>query len=364
MLKVDESPHVTTPYFQQTTQDLSNLTPTLTRPIEPKVLSGDLKDCHSSTQVEINGTHFVAFKGRRSNEEGKGIWLKRTDSKEVAKELVSAPNKQKNCYSPVFWHDPDWETLLFYRVGPAPDQLFSHAMRYDGKDWLPIDNYPPEGFIGPTKTKPFLTMYRSPVFGSSTEKGSWTFDGSKQGVAACHTETIHHTGKWIRSENLQMPDGYDQKRGGAIEPALFPYGDKGAIGMLCRNRNRWVNGAPQENGKGGWALFSVSEDYGRNWSQLQESTLRNPDTSLDIVELGVGKLIVFYNDSHESRDRLSFAISANGGVTWSQPCLLVEKEGEFPSAILLQNGLISVTYADKKGQLNHITIDPADIQMG
>lgn len=362
-MKVTERYSLINPHFQTNFTELSKLTPTLSRPIEPKILSGDLKDCHSSTQVEIHGDHFVAFKGRRPDDEGKGIWLKKVNSKDPATELVSAPNKQKNCYSPVFDNLPDFNTLLFYRVGPGPDQLTSHALSNEGSDWLPRGNIPPAGFIGPTKTKPYQIKDGAAIFGSSTEKGSWTFDGSKQGVAACHTEIVLRTGKWIRSENLQMPDGYDQKRGGAIEPALFPYGNKRAIGMLCRNRNRWVNGAPQENGKGGWALFSVSEDGGINWSQLQESQLRNPDTSLDIVDLGNGKLIVFYNDSHESRDRLSFALSSNGGVTWSNPCLLVEKEGEFPSAILLQNGHISVTYADKKGQLNHITIDPTDIKI-
>lgn len=352
------------PFVQQTSQDLYKLNPTLSRPIEPKILSADLKDCHSSTQIEFYGDHFVAFKGRRPDQEGKGIWLKKINSDEPAKELVNAPTKQKNCYSPVFWTHPNCVKVLFYRCGPAPDQLTSHAL-YDTKaySWRELDIIPPRGFIGPTKTKSFMTSDKVQVFGSSTEQGSWTFDGTKQGMAACHVEILLPSGSWIRSENLKMPDGYDQERGGAIEPTIFPYGTRGQIGLLCRNRNRWVNGAPQENGKGGWALFSVSEDGGKNWSQLQESTLRNPDTSLDIVDLGNGKLIVFYNDSHESRDRLSFALSSNGGVTWSNPCLLVENEGEFPSAILLPNGHISVTYADKKGQLNHITIDPADIQI-
>lgn len=359
-----------TPVIQKTVTDLSKITPVNSKPIgAAEMLSSNLERCHSSTQIEINGTHIVAFKGKQPGSVAPGIWIiRRADGMKWSKleQLIEAKDEKSICYSPVFCSRGDGSVLLFYRVGPSPDKLTTHILKtVDGVRFENADDLLDKEIrlIGPTKTKSLLTKEGTMVFGSSSEVGAWTFDGTKQGTTGCHIELLDENGRWTRCADLQMPEGYDQDRGGAIEPTLFQFGDQGHIAFLCRNRNRWIEGKPQENGKGGWALFSVSKDNGRNWSRLEESTLRNPDTSLDIVDFGKGKLIVFYNDSHDTRHRLSFALSANGGVTWSDPCLIVEHEGEFPSAILLPTGMISVTYANKKGELNHITIDPEHIEI-
>lgn len=349
--------------------DLSRAVPSLSRPIHRStVISGDLERCHSSTQMGSSDYVIVAFKGKKTDSAAPGIWMTFSGNGLVwskPQQIVEAKDASDICWSPVFCQWDRGPALLFYRQGPSPDKLTTHVLRteqglvYENGDYF-LDKQ--VKMIGPTKTKGLLTDDDLLILGSSSEKGAWTFDGDNQGSTGCHIERFDNKhGQWLtRSANLQMPEGYDQERGGAIEPTLFKYGiDGNKIGLLCRNRNR---GVPSKDHKGGWALFSVSEDNGKNWSQLQESTLRNPDTSLDIVDLGKGQLIVFYNDSHDTRHRLSFALSSNGGETWSAPCLLNQDEGEFPSAILLR-GLISVTYADKKGQLNHMYIDPGTIEV-
>lgn len=355
------------PYFQeciaQKGVDLSRVTPSLLEPLDATILSANLERCHSSTQIMINGMHIAVFKGMQPGSAAPGIWITRSSdgSRWSAPEpLIQAPDRNSICWSPVLCQYPDGSVLLFYRVGPTPDKLTTHVLTTnDGVIFKNIDELLAKGIIGPTKTKSLMTP-NGLLFGSSSEKGPWSFDGNNQGTTACHVECLEFNGRWTRSDNLQMPEGYNQDSGGAIEPTLFKYGiNTNMIGMLTRNRNKGFS----DNHKGGWALFSVSEDNGKTWSPLTESTLRNPDSSLDIIDLQNGKLIVFYNDSHDQRHRFSFALSSNGGITWSDPHTLIENEGEFPSAILQPDGKISVAYADKKGQLNRITIDPAKIEI-
>jgi predicted neuraminidase len=157
----------------------------------------------------------------------------------------------------------------------------------------------------------------------------------------------HH---WEKFGPFELPD----RKFGVIEPALFLDG-QGKLRMVCRDRAHRIGGT-------GYIWTALSEDWGIHWSPFQQTGLPNPDSAIDVVDLGEGKVILIYNHSHTDRSPLNLAVSLDGGETWSPPVLL-DRRGEFPSGTLSSDGSLHITYAfaEEEGQqrrIKHVILDP------
>ncbi len=124
--------------------------------------------------------------------------------------------------------------------------------------------------------------------------------------------------------------------------------------MFCRDRANKI-------GEKGFIWTAISTDDGLSWSELMQTSLPNPDSGIDVVDLGKGKLVLLYNHSHTVRYPLNLAISLDGGESWSLPYVL-DESGEFPSGFLASDGKLHVTYAKASGnkeqrRIRHAVLD-------
>ena len=154
---------------------------------------------------------------------------------------------------------------------------------------------------------------------------------------------------WKKVGPLELPD----RKFGGIEPTLF-FDAQGQLKMLCRDRANKI--AEQ-----GYIWEAASQDEGLHWSEFKQTSLPNPDSGIDAVDLGEGKIALFYNHSHTERFPLNLALSLDGGDHWEEP-VVVDANGEFPSAALTSDGLIHVTYAvtsqdSEQRKIKHTVID-------
>lgn len=127
------------------------------------------------------------------------------------------------------------------------------------------------------------------------------------------------SGATWRLSQLVLPKGALR---GMAEPCAAELAD-GRIYMLARSGT-------------GFLVDSYSGDGGATWSAPKSTTLVSACTSLTLKTLPDGRMIVFYNHavpvepgSLFPRCPLTYAVSADGGKTWSGP-VLVDDEGWNP----------------------------------
>ena len=317
-------------------------------------------DCHGSNIIEtIDGQFVVVFKGGpglgKSNidiERNIGLWETWFNGStwSAPEQVVDASDSV--CWTPVLTKNSLGELLFFYRIGPDPRRLVSFFKKSvdQGAQWSEGEILP-AGIVGPTKNKPVITPSGRLVSPSSFEAGDP--DGFYK-ATACWIEISDDNGDhWQKVGPLEAPG----RKFGVIEPALF-FDAQGKLRMLCRDRSYC-------NGQTGYIWTAVSEDEGLHWSELKPTSLPNPDSSITVVDLGGGKVMLIYNHSHTDRFPINMAVSLDGGDTWSEP-LVLDTAGEVPSAILSSDGLVHITYAftnagSGQRRIKHVVVDPAEV---
>lgn len=318
-------------------------------------------DCHSSSIVQTNAGQILAvWKGGQG--EGKsnvtmtsnvGIWMAHREG-----ETWNSPEQihfepDSVIWNPVLGKLPSGELLLFYRVGETPGNAVAFLQRSidSGFHWLDPE-WLPAGINGPTKNKPLVLEDGTLLCPSSAQSG-------------LPTSVYHATAVWMdiskdggKSWSKSAPLVIEGQPFGVIEPAIF-HDQEGNLRLLCRDRARRLGA---ENGV---IWTATSCDDGMTWSALEKTDLPNPDSAFDVVDLGNGRLVLFYNHSHWERFPLSIAISTDGGKTWEKKCDLEEKTGEFPAAIRADDGLIHVVYAYEietgQRRIKHAAIEPSKL---
>ncbi|MES2121573.1 MAG: sialidase family protein [Chlamydiota bacterium] len=330
--------------------------------VKEEFLSVDREDfdCHSSSIVETLPGHLCAvWKGgpgkgesNHSISENVGIWASLYDGKgwSIPEEIVSVPHSVT--WTPILCKLSSEELLLFYRTGPDPRRQVSFVKRsHDfGESWSE-EEILPAGIAGP-KGKPLLLSDGSLLCPSSIEVGE-PEDLFK--ATACWIEISEDNGMhWKKVGPLELP----HRKFGGIEPVLFIDSD-GHLRMLCRDRAHRI-------GEVGYIWEAISVDGGLHWSDFERTSLPNPDSGIDAVDLGGGKIVLFYNHSHTDRFPLHCAISCDGGNHWSAPIVL-DSAGEFPAATATSDGLIHLTYSTKWPQreqrgIKHLVINAELLQ--
>lgn len=131
---------------------------------------------------------------------------------------------------------------------------------------------------------------------------------------------------------------------GMAEPCVAELAD-GRVYMLARSGT-------------GFLVESYSSDGGKTWSAPGNTELVSPCTSLTLKTLPDGRMIVFYNHVQEvepgslfPRCPLAYAVSADGGKSWSGPTVIDDtgwagakstRELIYPSITFLKEGMLVV----------------------
>jgi predicted neuraminidase len=297
--------------------------------------------CHAST-VEITRSGIIAawFGGKHERNPDVGIWISRRNDQKWS-ELVEVANglqpdgERYPCWNPVLHQPKSGPLLLFYKVGPSPENWWGMLTTSsdEGKTWTRPKRLP-DGFLGPIKNKPVELRSGLLLCPSSTEHAGWRV----------HMErTSDLGGSWQKTEPLN-----DGKEFGAIQPTILTY-PNGKIQILCRSRQ-------------GSIVESWSEDEGRTWSPMKATSLPNPNSGLDAVTLGDGRALLVYNHTRRGRSPLNLALSSDG-QQWKGVVVLEDQPGEYsyPAIIQAPNGLVHITYTWKRTRIRYVVVDPAKL---
>jgi predicted neuraminidase len=315
-------------------------------------------DCHSSSLVQTSeGKILAVWKGGfgegKSNfdiDSNVGIWQTYFDGNQWADAERIHFEEESVVWNPVLARSSTHEILLFYRVGKAPWGAVAFLKRSsDGRIHWSDPEILPAGIIGPSKNKPIVLKDGTMLCPSSIQAGS---PDDQYHVTAVWIDRTQDGGRsWSKSGPLIIPE----QPFGVIEPALF-FDKQGDLHLLCRDRARRIGGV------NGCIWAAVSRDCGKTWGPLEKTALPNPDSGFDVADLGNGNLVLIYNHSTTDRFPLSIAISIDGGKTWERKCDLEKATGEFPAAIVSNDGIIHVTYAYEieSGQrrIKYVALDP------
>jgi predicted neuraminidase len=296
--------------------------------------------CHASTIAETpSGLVAAWFGGSDEGEPDVGIWVSRHtgDHWSAPVEVANGIQYQSGeathrhpCWNPVLFQSNQGSLLLFYKVGPNPEQWWGMLTTSTdgGKTWDQPHRLP-EGIDGPVKNKPIVLPGGDLLCGSSTEYDGWRI----------HLERTSDLGKtWHRIGPLHGGKNAGRENE-AIQPSILTHTNN-RLQLLCRNHN----------GRG-QILEAWSSDGGATWSDLSETILPNPNSGTDAVTLADGRQLLVYNHTHRGspfpsgRNMLNVAVSADG-THWQAALLLERQPGEYsyPAVIQSNDGLVHITY--------------------
>lgn len=146
--------------------------------------------------------------------------------------------------------------------------------------------------------------------------------------------------EWVFSDKIRCSTG-------CIQPSVVELSDNTLLAYMRRGRN------------GKYAWMSISRDFGKTWSQSEETKLKNPNSAIELIKLKNGNLLTVFNDSFNKRTPLVVSISLDEGKTWGHRKILESEKGEFsyPTAMQDKDGLIHILYTYKRLSIKHVTID-------
>lgn len=235
------------------------------------------------------------------------------------------------CWNPVLFQPASGPLLLFYKIGKNPRSWRGMITSSEdcGTSWA-LPYCLPDGILGPIKNKPVQLANGDLLCPSSAEHDGWQV----------HLERSSDLGAtWQRT--LPINDG---RAIAAIQPSILMHGD-GRLQLLCRSKHRRI-------------AESWSADGGISWTELQLTSLHNPNSGTDAVTLDDGRHLLVYNRSSRRRTPLNVALS-NDGRNWRDALVLEHGSGEYsyPAVIQADDGLVHITYSWNLSRIKHVTVD-------
>ena len=306
--------------------------------------------CHASTIVETpSGLVASWFGGSDEGNADVSIWVSRAENGAwtvpVEVNNGSDDGQRYPCWNPVLFQSPGGPLLLFHKVGPNPKKWWGVMLSSDdgGKSWSKPKRLP-EGILGPIKNKPVLLKNGDLLCPSSTEHDGWQVHMEIEQV---HMERTTDLGKsWSKTASLN-----DGKQLAAIQPTVLRQPD-GKLQILCRTRQQRI-------------YESWSADEGKTWSPMAATSLPNPNSGIDAVNLPDGRSLLVYNHTPPGdRSPLNVAVSSDG-KKWQAAAVLETEPGEFsyPAVIVASDGLVHATYTWKREKIRHVVIDTAKLRL-
>ena len=311
--------------------------------------------CHASTICRTSrGLLSAWFGGTEEGHEDVGIWTSYHDgagwaAPQLVADGVQHADLRYPCWNPVLYQPPgDAPTLLFFKVGPNPEQWWGEMMvSYDrGRTFVDRQRLP-QGIDGPVRCKPILLDDGQTLLcGSSTESDGWRIHF--ESVQLVHGEPH---GTWKRVGPIDKASKFQ-----AIQPTILTHSD-GRLQVLCRTKESVI-------------ASSFSSDAGATWSDLKATDLPNPNSGIDAVTLADGRQLLIYNplDAGETgwgdRGVLNLALS-DDGLKWHPVAELERQPGaEFSYPAMIQDpvtGLIHITYTWNRKRIKHVVVDPKQL---
>ncbi len=298
-------------------------------------------ECHASTLADAKETLVCSWFG--GSEEGRAdvaIWSSmrlRTGWSEpkLLIEGTGDAGERLPCWNPVLWQQPAGPLHLFYKVGETPRSWWGMAMRSEdgGQSWTTPVRLP-AGILGPIKNKPIMLDDGRLLCPSSTEHAGWRahFEWT-----ADHGRTWQKTAPIGDGETIEM-----------IQPALFVHPGQ-RLQALCRSRQEFIAEI--------W-----SEDGGRTWSEPSLTAMPNPNSGFDGLTLSDGRHLLVHNPVAQCRSPLVASLSEDGKI-WREIATLASGNGAFsyPAIIQKSDGLVHISYTNRRTTITHVTIDPQAI---
>jgi alpha-L-rhamnosidase len=300
---------------------------------------------HASTIVETRqGTLLAAwFGGSRERALDVSIWLSRfeggkwSEPTEIFQGFGENGIRRYPCWNPVLFQPKYGPLLLFYKVGPSPENWWTllSTSANQGETWADAQPLPRNSY-GPIRNKPVELPDAWLLCGSSTESAGWRV----------HMEWMRSPGKdFGRTGPLNQA-----REVAAIQPTILVHGLDN-IQILCRTKQRYI-------------AESWSQDRGKHWTPLTRTALPNPNSAIDSVMLQDHRALLVYNHSSDDRGLLNVALSQDG-QNWDAALVLESKAGDeysYPAVIQTHDGLVHITYSWKREKIKHVVLDPTKLR--
>ena len=312
------------------------------------------RDCHASSLMELENGDLLCtwFGGTRESHPDVQIWLSRKPVGGVWSEPVAITKAEEelggSVFNPVLVQLGGDTIQLFYL---SPDINDGRVMTScdGGQTWGPSSALDKE-FTGPLVNKPIYLADGSILAGGSMEGGpGWRI----------HVERSEDKGKtWSRTPVLNDPKAFK-----LIQPTFLKHSEE-KIQLLARSGGKDADTKIAQC----W-----SEDGGRTWSEVTNTTLPNNNSAIDAVTLNDGRHLLIYNHStredetcgRKGRGILTLAVTEDG-VNWEAAAVLEYRTGavqySYPSIIQTQDGLVHISYSWHRKRIKHVVVDPAKIK--
>jgi len=298
--------------------------------------------CHASTVVQTRDGRLLAawFAGTDEGDNDVGIWVSRLENGQWTRPVevangVMSPQKRYPCWNPVLFQPRRGPLVLFFKVGPRPDQWWGEMMVSEdgGKTWKDRRRLPPH-VMGPIKDKPVQLDDGRILCPSSSENAGWR----------THLEITKDFETWEVVGPLNNPAQI-----GVIQPTVLVYPDK-RLQILCRTRGQ------------GFIAQTWSQDGGKTWSEMTATKLPNPNSGIDAVTLRDGRQLLVFNNTPRGRTPLNVALSRDG-KDWNVVLTLEDQPGEYsyPAVIQTSDGLVHITYTYLRQSIKHVVLDPQQL---
>lgn len=308
---------------------------------------------HAATLAELPDGRLAAawFAGSREGAADVAIWFSRRDSggweppRAVAERAATAAATGahvRKLGNPVLYAEGERLHLWFVSaaVGGWAGSSINHSVSTDaGATWSPAAKL---------ATSPFFnlsTLVRTPPLALA--------DGGV-GLPVYH-EFIDKRGEWLRLDAAGRIVGRTRLAavGPALQPALAALDGQRAVALL---RNAGGGGAPQ-------VLRADTGDAGERFSPLVEIAVGNPNSSLALLRLPSGRLLLAGNPG-EGRNRLQLWVGDGEGRTWRASRVVEQSadgadEFSYPALLLARDGRIHLAYTWKRQAINHAAFDEA-----
>jgi predicted neuraminidase len=142
----------------------------------------------------------------------------------------------------------------------------------------------------------------------------------------------------------------------ALQPSIVPLDDRRGLALM-RNAGK------------GRILIARTDDAGLTWGPVQRLDLPNPNAPVMGVRLSDGAVLLIFNNSPRARERLSLALSSDGGERWTvfhafEDQVLTEDRAildnyGYPYLFQASDGMVHVVYPWRLTHLKHVSFNHA-----
>lgn len=258
--------------------------------------------CHASTIAGLGeDTYLLAwFAGSHEKNDDVGIWTSKGSPGDWSAPKLLVKVRNDPHWNPVLFNAPNGKVYLYFKVGKEIDdwETWVQYTEDGGETWSEAKELVPgdRGGRGPVRNH-MLVLSDGTWLAPASDENDRVWD-----VFIDRSEDEGVT--WEATEKLKMDRSVITGEG-VIQPALWE-SKPGHVHMLMRSSS-------------GNICRSDSEDYGKTWSEIEEISLPNNNSGIDVAHLGGEKLAVIYNPVSENwgkRFPITIAVSTDNGNTW------------------------------------------------